>query len=421
MARPARAVRLAVTAIAGQGIAYLLALLLARRLGVVGFEAYVVSGAAFGLMVTFAPRGIEKYARRALPALLERADWAGARGFLHFGLRRTLATALFVGVGVAAWAAWLANLSEATRWAIVVSCASLPAGALVHYGLEVLSAAGREVRALTLYRVATPALALLFVLVLLGLAVELSAAIAAACWGVAWVSVLGSMALETRRALPPAVLRAAPAVDAALWRTEARPFFIYRISLALLGYTGVLALDALQPSAAAVGAYAVAMGTVSLAAVLATATNRAYARKLSILLERRDFATLQALRRERLRWLLPAVAMFLVLSFAFTREVLALFRPEFAEVGVTPMRVLAVATAFTVLLSLAPTYLKFRQHNRSTYATVGSAAAVQGVLLLWLVPVHGATGAALAYAVSMCGMYGAFAWMAHRELLQFKG
>ena len=421
MAQPARAARLAVTAIAGQGIAYLLAVLLAQRLGVAGFEAYAVSGAVFALMATFAPRGIEKYALRALPALLERADWPGTRGFLRFGLRRTLVNALLVGAGVAAWVTLLGDLADATRWAIVVSCVTLPAGALVQYGLEVLSASGREVRALTLYRVATPALALLFVLVLLALAVDLSGAIAAGCWGAAWVLVLGLMALEARRTLPLAVLRAAPAQDAARWQAEARPFFIYRLSLALLGHTGVLALNALQPSAAAVGAYAVAMGTVSLAAVLATATNRAYARRLSILLERHDFATLQALRRERLRWLLPAVGVFLVLSFAFTREVLALFRPEFAEVGVVPLRVLALSTAFTVLLSLAPTYLKFRQRNRSTYAVVGSAAAAQGVLLLWLVPAHGATGAALAYAVSMCGMYGAFAWMAHRELLQFKG
>ena len=82
---------------------------------------------------------------------------------------------------------------------------------------------------------------------------------------------------------------------------------------------------------------------------------------------------------------------------------------------------LALSTVFTVLLSLAPTDLKFRQRNRSTYAAVGSAAAAQEVLLLWLVPARGATGAALAYAVSMCGMYGAFARMAHRELLQIRG
>ena len=44
----------------------------------------------------------------------------------------------------------------------------------------------------------------------------------------------------------------------------------------------------------------------------------------------------------------------------------------------------------------------------------------QGILLLLLIPRLGATGAAIAYSVSMCGMYGAFAWMALRELALLK-
>ena len=176
----------------------------------------------------------------------------------------------------------------------------------------------------------------------------------------------------------------------------------------------------MQPSAAAVGAYAAAMGTAGLVAVLATATNRAYARQLSILLEQREFATVLDLRGERLRWLLPALAVFLVIAFVFTHELLALFRPEFVNAGVVPLRILAAATAFSVLFALAPTYLKYRRRNRTTYVTVACAAATQAMLLLLLVPRFGATGAATAYAVSMCGMYGAFAWMAHHELALFK-
>ena len=65
---------LAGLAVAGQVIAYLLSAVLARRLGVDGFEAYVVASAAFMLMVTVAPRGIEKYALRVLPALLDRGE-----------------------------------------------------------------------------------------------------------------------------------------------------------------------------------------------------------------------------------------------------------------------------------------------------------------------------------------------------------
>ncbi len=46
-----RAAQLATLAITGQTVAYLVAVLLARRLGVDGFEAYVVASALFILMV----------------------------------------------------------------------------------------------------------------------------------------------------------------------------------------------------------------------------------------------------------------------------------------------------------------------------------------------------------------------------------
>ena len=51
---------------------------------------------------------------------------------------------------------------------------------------------------------------------------------------------------------------------------------------------------------------------------------------------------------------------------------------------------------------------------------VVGAAAVQAILLALLVPGYAATGAALAYTISMCGMYLAFSLMAHRELVVLK-
>jgi O-antigen/teichoic acid export membrane protein len=86
------------------------------------------------------------------------------------------------------------------------------------------------------------------------------------------------------------------------------------------------------------------------------------------------------------------------------------------EEGYMALRVLAVVAAFTVLFSLAPTYLKYVQHNRLLFGTTIGTAVVQIVLLALLIPRFGATGAATAYAVSICGMYGVFAWRARREL-----
>ena len=239
---------------------------------------------------------------------------------------------------------------------------------------------------------------------------------AVACWGLAWALGLAAMAIEIRRAIPSAVWRAAAQEEGRRWAGEALPFVAYSLSLTFVAQAGVIALDRLQPSAIAVGAYAAASGTASLVVVLATATNRFYAPKLSTLLERRDFVTILDLRRGRLRWLLPSLAAFLVLVFGFGREILSLFRPEFVEEGLAPLRVLAIAVVFTTALSLAPTYLKYRQRNHVVLGTALAAAGLQVVLLGALVPSYGATGAALAYAAAMCGMYTVYWRMAIREV-----
>lgn len=417
---PAHESRLAALAFVGQCLSYVVSMVLARHLGVEGFQAYAVASAVFILMAVVAPRGAEKYALRLLPVLIEQGDWARARGYVLFGLRRTLLTSLIVGTLVGAWAWWVRDFSDATRLAILVTVLSLPAGALAHYALEVLSAWGRESMALALFRIVVPGVALLLVSILLVSVVEVSGAMAIACWGSAWLLVLGLMAWQAFRVMPTQLFHTQSIEETAVWKTAAQPFFVYRISLGVLAQSGIIALDLLQPSATATGAYAAAASTAGLAAVLATATNRAYARQLSLLLERRDYSTVLVLRRKRLRWLVPLLAMLLLVSFLFTPEILALFRAEFVEEGVATLRLLAVATAFTVLFALAPTYLKYRGRNRTTYVAVACTAVVQVGLLFLLVPRFGAPGAAAAYAAAICGMYAVLAWMARRELLMLR-
>jgi O-antigen/teichoic acid export membrane protein len=407
-------------AVSGQSVAYFLTVVLARRLGVEGFEAYAVASAAFTLMVMLSPRGIEKYALRLLPALIERGDWGRIRGFLRFGLKRTLGTSLLLGSMVYVWVQYFSDYSPIIKLAIIMSCLSLPTGALVHYYTEVLGANGRDILAIAIFRVAVPATVFILVGLLLYLPVEVSGAMAVACWGVAWTLALAAMVIQVRRTTKSQVWLSKPTEERHTWRKEARPFFVYRISLALLAQVGVIALDRLHPSAAAVGAYVAAVGTVNMALVLVTSTNRFYARRLSILLEQRDYGGVLLLRRERLRWLVPAMAIFLTTVFYFGREILGFFRPEFVNEGLTALHVLAVATVITVLFSLAPTYLKYMGHNRAMLRTFVGAAVIQIIMLILLVPQFAATGAALAYAVSMAGMYLIFARIAHRELVMLR-
>jgi O-antigen/teichoic acid export membrane protein len=398
----------------------LLTVVLARQLGVDGLEAYAVASAAFTLMVVFAPRGTEKFALRIIPALYEQGDWGRARGFLRFGLRRTLMTTLLTGSAAYLWVQYFSPFPSATKLAIAVSCMSLPAGALVHYGVEVLSANGRDIMAMVIFRAAVPATTFILAGLLLYLPVEISGAMAVGCWGIAWTLALAVVMIQIRRTTPPQVWQTKPTDEARTWRRGARPFLNYRISLALLAQASVILLDRLHPSAAAVGAYVAAVSTVNLALVLATTTNRFYSRRLSILLEQRNFAGVLELRRERLRWLLPAMALFLITVFGFGREILGFFRPEFVDEGITALHLLAVTTAVSALFSLAPTYLKYMGHNRTILKTMTGTAAIQVLLLVLLVPRFAATGGALAYTVSMCGMFLIFARMAHRELVRLK-
>jgi O-antigen/teichoic acid export membrane protein len=85
------------------------------------------------------------------------------------------------------------------------------------------------------------------------------------------------------------------------------------------------------------------------------------------------------------------------------------------------LRLLALATAISVLFALAPTCLKFRARNRTTYGAVAAGAGVQLVLLLLLVPWLGATGAAIAYTAALGGLYAGLALAAWRDVVVLSG
>lgn len=403
-------------AIAGQALAYLLGVVLARNLDVRGFETYVVASAAFILMVAIVPQGLEKYALRVLPPLLERARWAPLRGYLHFSARRTLWAAWLVGLGVALWAWSASSLSPSARLAMVISCAAVPVGAMAHWGLEVLTAMQRPVVATVIFRIVVPTFALAGVAAFIRWAGALNGPAAVACWSLAWVAGLALMAWQIRRAAPQGLRAAAAQESGTQWLAAARPFWVYRALLAIFAQVGVLVLDRLQPSPTTVGAFAVAASTAALAQVLATATNRGYASRLSVLLDQKDFEGIHLLQRQRLRWLALPLMAYLVVVLVFSRELIAFFRPDFIEEGVAPLRILAVATAMSVALALSPTYAKFRGKRSRIYGIVAVAAVVQTGLLLALVPEHGATGAALAYAIGAVVLYGWLTWLAHRDL-----
>lgn len=408
---------LVLVALLGQALVYGSSLLLARQLPLDQFDDYVLASAAFLALAPIAALGSDRYALRILPVYIERGDSARVHGYLHFARRRIWRASALLSLGMLAWALWPeGRLADNADTSIAVAALAVPLAALAHLGLEALTALGAKFTALALFRIAVPAIALACIGVVLAVGQPLSAPLAMACWGPGWLAAVALMARAGRRRLATLPPHAQVLEKPRAWRAAARPGGVFRWSLALFGQSPLLALGLLQASDAAVGSYAAAVGTVGLAGVLAAATNRAYARRLAILLERRDNAGILQLRRERLRWLLPALAVFGGACLVFGDRLLALFRPEFAGEGGTALRLLALSAVVSVLLSLSPTYLRYQRRRKLVYTTLAGAVIGQALLLLLLVPPLGATGAALASTIATCAMYGCFAWLARREL-----
>lgn len=390
----------------GQVVVVALAVLLARRLSLAEFEAFAVAASVFIVMATAAPLGSEKQALRTLPPLFAVGDVAGVRAYLGFALRRCL-------VGVAAaillcllWIGLLGGVPAATRHAVLVACLSLPAGALVHLGLEVLSAAGHARLAAVVFRIVVPAVAaaLLLALALADRLVHGAAAIGA--WGIGWVVGLGIM-LRCGPGLRPAL--GTDATRTATWRRDSRPLWLYRLASSLLAQAGIIALELAGAAPVDVGAYAAATSLVGFAAALVRSTNRIYAREIAICLRTADAAGIRALRRRRAAWLLPLLGLLLLLAFGLPDRLLALYRADFVEPGRQPLRLLASSAALSMALALAPTVLIFRGEQGRVLATLSAAFALQVLLLAWLVPRLGATGAAASHAMVTTLLYGRLA------------
>lgn len=419
MDRPGWETRLSLLSLCGQLASWLLGLLLARHLGVEGFEAYAVAATLFVAMVMVAPQGLEKYAPRLLPPLVDSGRHDLVHGYLRFSRRRTLWGCLLVGVPVAVFALSAGGLSMQARVAILATCLSLPAGALVHLWLEILTATGRATAAAVVFRL-VPAVALLIVAALLAGVPGMQASWAIGAWGMAWCIALLLMARDLRRTLPVATV-ARPVEEPAPWSRGARPFWLYRVSLAVLAQGGVLALELLQAPASAVGAFVAALATAGVAQVLATSTNRVYASRLSLLVERGDIEGIQRLRVQRRRWLVVPLALYLAVVFGFAPRLVGLFHPAFVAEGANALRILAVGTAIGTVFAMAPTWLKHQGENRALLRTVAASAALQVLLLAVLVPRLGTTGAALAHMAAGGFMYLALAHRAHRGLRQMRG
>lgn len=408
--------KLALIAFPGHGVIFLINLVLARSLSVSAYEHYVIAAAVFLLILTITSQGLDKYALRMMPGKFARKQYPQAMRYLLFSISRLLVGAIIVAALTLFWAHELRDFSQEAMRAIYLSLFALPFGALTYFLCAAISATGNCVRAAAITHLIVPALALLFIGIALLSPIKATGATGIFCWLISWCAGLLLAAYWLKRAWPADSGAHDAEKQSISWQTEALPFWFYRLFMGVIAQIAIILLDWLQPSPAATGAYAAAVSTAAFATVLAAATNRVYARELSIILETGEYSTIRRLRIQRLQWMLPALGFFLVISLTFAEDILRLFHPAFVAEGATAFRILAITTSATVAMGIAPIFLKHRNQSRIIFPALVTAALVQVALLMVLVPRLEATGAAIAYAISMVGLYGYFTLVSYSQI-----
>ena len=266
---------LAALALANQLLFYAINVVLARQLSTEAFDRYCVAVSTTLILSTIATLGLEKYALRYLPPLLERGDAARVRAYWRFSLTTVVGTSLALIIVFAAGmflSFWAAGADP--RLVILYLVAFLPGIGLCCFTLEVVTASGTPLPAVAVYRVVLPGTLLSLIVVLWWTALPLSATTALLAYGTAWTVATFLLWRMARARLPFPVRATTATAEPRDWLRGALPFLLNSLLLTLLAQSGVVILAFVATSDAVVGQYAVAAQLGTFIVLLATSTNR---------------------------------------------------------------------------------------------------------------------------------------------------
>jgi len=392
-------------------------IVLARHLAMDAFDDYNVAISTVTLLSTLATLGLEKYALRLISLYIERENWPQLRGFWLFSLRTImLFSVLLLGLFCLGLESILTLQKADFHIAIVIYAGFLPVIALCLFLTEVITVYGKQVQALALYRLFPPVVFLLLISGVQKFQLEVTAVSAVLCFGTAWCLTLILMLITVYAVRPIHLKSAKPdSKDWRWWLKKSLPLLISSVMMTILTSAGTIILEVLFPSQAVVGTYAVAMQTASLISLIGTSTNRYYLPMLVVLLERHDFIGIKTLLGKRMRLIIFFIAIFLGIIGIFGQEILSLFGPYFSQ-GYQALCICAVGAAFSSLFSDSPYYLQFMGRNRLVVSLMSMAALSMIALAFILGSRYGATGVALAYAMTTTLLFCCFKWQSRKHM-----
>lgn len=381
---------------ASGGMAFILAILLARFLGTTGYGVYALGFAWATVLGIPSILGLNTFLVRGIARYEVQGRWDLMKGLLF----RTNQLVLITSTTIAAlsMAVALLFLSSSVRLPFCVAMLLVPLTALTLLRQGAMQAFGRVVSGQVPEYALRPALIIVCVLVLELLhALTPTGALAANVAAVAVAFLVGALLL--RRALPSQLRIAAPQFRTRAWLRASLPMMLISGVWMANNYMTTLIVGVVDGPRAA-GVYTVVQKGAEVIVILLYATNMPLAPAVARLHARGDHEGLQHTTERMARatlWVSAPVALaFMLLPHLY----LSVFGSGF-QAGATALVILAAGQLVNAAAGPSGNVLLMTGHERIAVRGVAAGLAANVVIAVILVPTMGVTGGAIAFASSL--------------------
>ena len=377
---------------------FLITLFMARTLGKSDVGDYAQGFAFLVLLGLLSLSGFRAGLTRFVAVHVAERDWGALRGTVRLGLGLSAGASVLLGAVLYAVSGPLANgvFSDPTvETALRYVAVALPASVFIDAALSATQGFKTMKAYATIGLIFEP-----------GLRLALTAGALAAGWGLKGCLLALVTSNYVGAALSAVALQRLMRVPRAKPRYDIRQLFVFSTVswLASLASAGLLWADTILLGAymtsADVGVYQVATRVVMLAAFVMTPVNAAFAPRIADLYQRHRTESLHHTYVAATSWILRLSLPALVVCMVMPKELLSVFGHRF-EVGAT----VTVVLAFGKLVDSAtgPCGLMLNMSGRPGLSLFDNILVLVAniALNIWLIPIYGIEGSAVAWAVSL--------------------
>jgi O-antigen/teichoic acid export membrane protein len=378
---------------------FAIAVVLARLLGAAGYGVYAFATAWSSVLLVPAVLG--------LPPLLVRNvvqyEYNGTLDLMRGLLRRAnqlilgLSSLLVLVAGLLGW--WAYGSDSGSLHAYWLALLIVPVVGLTSIRGATMQGLGRIVLARVPAAVVAPLLLLLAVGVASLLPGKLAPSTAVGLTVASSVFALALLTFLLRRTLPAATMTSPPRYESRVWLRSALPLVLFSGIQALNAQASIIMLGLLNDNAE-VGVYSVSARAASVISFLLLTVRYPLGPTLARLHAARDHDRLQQVVTRSAQVTLVLTLPLALSLFIFAGPLLGLFGGGFGS-GTTVLRILSVGEFINVATGVAGMVLVMTGHEAKMTKGIAAGAVVGIGLNLLLIPVWGATGAAVATAAGV--------------------